>query len=52
MLAQALGVTKGGFYGYFADWDALLEEMLDSWERMSIDDVLEHVKRKGGRRPG
>jgi AcrR family transcriptional regulator len=47
-LAQALGVTKGGFYGYFADRDALLEEMLDSWERMSIDDVLERVERKGG----
>ena len=47
-LAQALGVTKGGFYGHFADRDALLEEMLDSWERMSIDEVLERVERKGG----
>ena len=47
-LAQALGVTKGGFYGHFADRDALLGEMLDSWERMSIDDVLERVERKGG----
>jgi AcrR family transcriptional regulator len=48
VLAQALGVTKGGFYGHFADRDALLGEMLDSWERMSIDDVLERVERKGG----
>jgi len=24
-LAKKLGVTKGGFYGYFADRDALLE---------------------------
>jgi AcrR family transcriptional regulator len=48
VLAQALGVTKGGFYGHFADRDALLEEMLDSWERMSIDEVLERVERKGG----
>src|SRR5260370_14239456 len=46
-LAQALGVTKGGFYGHFADRNALLEEMLDSWERMSTDDVLERVERKG-----
>ena len=48
VLAQALGVTKGGFYGHFADRDALLEEMLDSWERMSIDEVLERVERQGG----
>src|SRR5258708_21597935 len=47
-LAQALGVTKGGFYGHFADRNALLEEMLDSWERMSTDEVLERVERHGG----
>ncbi|MEU4703874.1 TetR/AcrR family transcriptional regulator [Nonomuraea dietziae] len=47
-LAKALGVTKGGFYGYFADRDALLTEMLDAWERESIDDVIERVEREGG----
>jgi AcrR family transcriptional regulator len=47
-LAQALGVTKGGFYGHFADRNALLAEMLDSCERMSTDEVLERVERKGG----
>jgi AcrR family transcriptional regulator len=47
-LAQALGVTKGGFYGHFADRGALLEEMLDSWERMSTDEVLDRVERHGG----
>src|SRR5258707_10466593 len=47
-LAQALGVTKGGFYGHFADRNALLGEMLDMWERMSTDEVLERVERHGG----
>ena len=32
-LAQALGVTKGGFYWHFDDRRALLDEMLDAWER-------------------
>src|SRR5258706_1576946 len=47
-LAQALGVTKGGFYGHFADRNALLGEILDMWERMSTDEVLERVERQGG----
>jgi AcrR family transcriptional regulator len=47
-LAQALGVTKGGFYGYFADRNALLEEMLDTWERKATDEAVERVQRKGG----
>ncbi|WP_028938533.1 TetR/AcrR family transcriptional regulator [Pseudonocardia spinosispora] len=47
-LAKALGVTKGGFYGYFADRGALLTEMLDAWERESTDAVIERVERDGG----
>ena len=47
-LAQALGVTKGGFYGYFDDRRALLEEMLDAWERVVIDEVIERVESEGG----
>ncbi len=47
-LARALGVTKGGFYWHFDDRRALLEEMLDTWERVSIDEVIEHVEGKGG----
>ncbi|MFG1944852.1 TetR/AcrR family transcriptional regulator [Nonomuraea sp. NPDC048826] len=47
-LAKALGVTKGGFYGYFADREALLAEMLDAWERESVDDVLERIEREDG----
>ena len=47
-LAKTLGVTKGGFYGYFADRGALLEAMLDAWERESIDEVIDRVEREGG----
>lgn len=47
-LAQALGVTKGGFYGQFDDRRALLGEMLDTWERAFLDDVIEHVESEGG----
>jgi AcrR family transcriptional regulator len=47
-LAQALGVSKGGFYWHFEDRRALLEEMLDTWERTSVDDVIEHVEGEGG----
>jgi AcrR family transcriptional regulator len=47
-LARALGVSKGGFYGYFESQRALLEEMLDSWERRSTEDVIERVEKEGG----
>jgi AcrR family transcriptional regulator len=47
-LAQALGVTKGGFYWHFDDRRALLEEMLDAWERVMIDEVIERVEGEGG----
>ncbi|GAB3302296.1 TetR/AcrR family transcriptional regulator [Geodermatophilus aquaeductus] len=47
-LAKDLGVTKGGFYGSFADRDALLGAMLDTWEREATDEVLARVEREGG----
>lgn len=43
-LAQALGVSKGGFYWHFEGRPALLEEMLDQWERVMIDEVIERVE--------
>jgi AcrR family transcriptional regulator len=47
-LARALGVTRGGFYWHFDDRRALLEEMLDTWERASVDEVIERVESDGG----
>ncbi|MFF5282091.1 TetR/AcrR family transcriptional regulator [Streptomyces sp. 62] len=43
-LAKRIGVTKGGFYGYFADRDALLAAMLDTWEREATDQVVDRVR--------
>ncbi|GAA3084259.1 hypothetical protein GCM10020000_83200 [Streptomyces olivoverticillatus] len=47
-LAQALGVSKGGFYGYFGNRDALLTEMLDTWEREVSEAVIEQVESGAG----
>jgi AcrR family transcriptional regulator len=43
-LAQALSVSKGGFYWHFKDRQALLEEMLNAWERTWVDEVIEAVE--------
>ncbi len=48
LLAQELGITRGGFYWHFADRDAFLAEMLDTWERKSIDETRQRVEREGG----
>lgn len=48
VLAKSLGVTKGGFYGYFANRGALLTAMLNAWERQSVDDVLARIAREDG----
>src|SRR5919106_49122 len=47
-LARALGVSKGGFYWHFDGRPALLEELLDAWARLVVDEVIEHVERRGG----
>jgi AcrR family transcriptional regulator len=47
-LAQAIGVSKGGFYWYFDHRRALLDELLASWERMSVDEAIERVEGEAG----
>jgi AcrR family transcriptional regulator len=44
VLAASLGVTKGGFYGEFADRSALVERMLDTWEQTVVDDVISQIE--------
>jgi AcrR family transcriptional regulator len=46
-LAHALRVTRGGFYWHFADRAAFLEEMLDTWERATTEEVSERLAREG-----
>jgi AcrR family transcriptional regulator len=40
-LAASLGVSKGGFYWHFKNRQALLDEMLDTWEKAVVGDVIE-----------
>ncbi len=47
-LAQALGVTKGGFYWHFADRRALLDAILDRWEWETTEELIERVDGEGG----
>jgi AcrR family transcriptional regulator len=42
-LARTLGVTKGGFYWHFNDRKALIDEMLDSWEKAGTEDIIAQV---------
>jgi AcrR family transcriptional regulator len=48
VLAQELGVTRGGFYWYFGSREAFLEELLDEWESRSTQTTREQVEREGG----
>jgi AcrR family transcriptional regulator len=44
LLARSLGVSKGGFYWHFEDREELLGEMLESWERGGVDEVIAAVE--------
>ena len=42
-LARELGVTKGGFYGHFEDRESLLEAILDGWEKVGTQSIIDAV---------
>jgi AcrR family transcriptional regulator len=50
VLAEQLGITKGGFYRRFKDRRALLDAILESWAEGRIASVEEHGA-KGGATP-
>jgi AcrR family transcriptional regulator len=39
-LARKLGVSKGGFYGYFLNRETLLQAMLNHWETVLTDEII------------
>lgn len=47
-LATSLGVSKGGFYWHFADRQALITEMLDTWEKAGTEDIIARVENQPG----
>lgn len=47
-LAETLGVSKGGFYWHFANRVALLDQMLDTWEQVSVTNVIESIETETG----
>jgi AcrR family transcriptional regulator len=47
VLAKDLGVTKGSFYWHFRDRQALLDSMLQQWERSATDEVIAATERSG-----
>src|SRR5258705_12448892 len=48
LLAKALDVTRGGFYWHFPSKQAFLDEMLDTWEHRSTEEVLQRGEQEGG----
>ena len=46
--AASLGVSKGGFYWHFADRQALIAEMLDTWEKTGTEGIIARVESHPG----
>jgi AcrR family transcriptional regulator len=42
-MARQMGVSKGGFYGYFMNREAFLQAMLDHWANIFTNQVLSDI---------
>ena len=42
-LARKLGVSKGGFYGYFMTREAFLQAMLDYWSDVLTNQIIRNI---------
>jgi len=42
-MARKLGVTKGGFYGYFLNREAFLQAMLDHWKNVLTNQIIKNI---------
>ena len=43
-LARRLHVTKGSFYWHFPNRDALIKQVLESWERKATEDIMHRAE--------
>lgn len=44
VLAKRLGITRGSFYWYFKDRDALLGAALEAWEHAATTEIIDEVR--------
>lgn len=51
VLARKLGVTKGGFYGYFLNREAFLQAMLDYWADTLTNQIIKSIGNLSGTLP-
>ena len=51
VLARKLGVTKGGFYGYFLNREAFLQAMLDYWADILTNQIIKSIGNLSGTLP-